>query len=384
MIARMLTGFVALLVVVACGTTGTSFADRQPASSDVAAGAPTAEAETAATVDAPVVPLNVDTQGTDDAARAAEEAATVAPTATSAPTPTALPAEEAATVAPTATPAPTPTVGQPPTALPAGEAATVAPTATPAPTPTVGQPPTALPAGEATTVAPTATSAPTVVASEGSGTYFVTLAPGAALPTDEACARLVRQNSLPETHPENQAPNAQSGGPSVLIDGAEGFRENALAARITGDFSGSTEDILRWAACKWGFDEDITRSRAWTESSWSMLTAGDRNNEDWVCALLGLSAPCPQSYGLLQVKGTIHEGTYPASVESTAWGVDYAMAWQRACFEGAFTWLSSQGYQAGDVEGCVGAWYSGEWYDAQASRYIAEVARNLEARPWDR
>ena len=128
MIARMLTGFVALLVVVACGTTGTSFADRQPASSDVAAVAPTAEAETAATVDAPVVPLNVDTQGTDDAARAAEEAATVAPTAT---------------------------------------------------------------------------SAPTVVASEGSGTYFVTLAPGAALPTDEACARLVRQNSLPETHPEN-------------------------------------------------------------------------------------------------------------------------------------------------------------------------------------
>jgi len=224
---------------------------------------------------------------------------------------------------------------------------------------------------------------PTVVASEDSGTYFVTLAPGDALPTGEACARLVRQHSLPETHPENQAPNTRPGGPSVLIDGAEGFREDALAARITGDFSGSTEDILRWAACKWGFDEDITRSRAWTESSWSMLTAGDRSSEDWVCALLGLSAPCAQSYGLLQVKGTIHEGTYPASVESTAWGVDYAMAWQRACFEGAFTWLSSQGYQAGDVEGCVGAWYSGEWYDAPASRYIAEVARNLEARPWD-
>ena len=114
-----------------------------------------------------------------------------------------------------------------------------------------------------------------------------------------------------------------------------------------------------------------------------MATAGDVTDDGAACALLGLDAPCPQSYGLLQVKGTVHEGTHPASTRATAFGVDYAMAWLRACYEGSFTWLEAEGYRVGDEWGCVGAWFSGHWYDEGAERYIAEVRGHLEDRTWE-
>ena len=39
-------------------------------------------------------------------------------------------------------------------------------------------------------------------------------------------------------------------------------RVNTLTARVTGNFSGSTDEILQWAACKWGVDEDMVRAQA--------------------------------------------------------------------------------------------------------------------------
>lgn len=213
--------------------------------------------------------------------------------------------------------------------------------------------------------------------------YFVTLAPGSPLPSDQACAQAVRSAPSVETHPANRAANQTAGGPTVRIDGADEQFNDVLAPRITGDFTGTTEDLIRWVACKWGFDEDLTRARAWTESSWSISTFGDETNDQQACDTLELPAPCYQSYGLLQVKGSVHEGTYPFAHASTAWGLDYAMAWQRACFEGAFSWLVDQGYAAGDVNGCVGAWFSGEWFDDLAVMYLADVGANLDNRPWD-
>ncbi len=38
--------------------------------------------------------------------------------------------------------------------------------------------------------------------------------------------------------------------------------------RVDGDYRGSTDMILRWAACKWGIDEDVVRAQAWTQSKW--------------------------------------------------------------------------------------------------------------------
>ena len=98
--------------------------------------------------------------------------------------------------------------------------------------------------------------------------------------------------------------------------------------------------------------------------------------------MIGKAAPCWQSYGILQVKGPVHDNTYPASERSTPFNVDYAMAWQRACYDGAFSHWMGGGYRAGDKWGCVGAWYSGRWYDSGANSYIAGVRQQLDARPW--
>lgn len=214
-------------------------------------------------------------------------------------------------------------------------------------------------------------------------TYFETRLPGSPLPSDQACAEAVRATPLPETHPSNSQANQIAGGPAVRIDGADEQFNDWLAPRITGNFTGTTEELIRWVACKWGFDEDITRARAWTESSWQIDTQGDETDFAPDCELLALATPCFQSYGLLQVKGTVHEGTFPYAHTSTAWGLDYAMAWQRACFEGAFSWLVDDGYTAGDVNGCVGAWYSGEWFDDLSVTYLADVGANLNNRPWE-
>jgi len=218
-------------------------------------------------------------------------------------------------------------------------------------------------------------------------TYFATLSPGSELPDGERCRELVSVASSAETHPENRAANATVEAPPVEIDGLDADPGSdaapPLVARITGDFTGTTEQILRWGACKWGFDEDVTRARAVTESSWSMETAGDLTVDPDDCGALGLEAPCPLSYGLLQVKGTVHVGTYPASTRATAFGVDYAMAWLRACYEGHFHWLDDQGYEAGDEWGCIGAWFSGEWWDRGADGYVDEVRRHLDDRTWE-
>ncbi|MEM7323278.1 MAG: hypothetical protein AAF531_09340 [Actinomycetota bacterium] len=253
-----------------------------------------------------------------------------------------------------------------------------------------------LPTTSPTSTAATTTAAPTTITTTttgpprttagppADGDYFATMPVGSALPSDSACAaRVNARSSGREVRAENGEANQRVEDPSVDIDGADGFWNSANASRVTGNFTGTTEDILRWGACKWGFDEDITRARAVAESSWSINTEGDRTDRTDACGTMGLSAPCNQSYGLLQVKGSVHEGTYPASKRATAFGVDYAMAWLRACYDGAMGWLGST-YGAGDEWGCIGAWFSGLWYDGGANNYVGEVRSILNARTWER
>ncbi len=212
--------------------------------------------------------------------------------------------------------------------------------------------------------------------------YFAQLPPGSPLPTSRQCAAQVRSLSTGVEHrPENLEPNGATGGPLVNVDGADPEWNTRYSPRVDGSFSGTTIDILRWGACKWGFDEDLTMARAVVESSWRMSTLGDETTDAVACSQLGLPRPCHQSYGLLQVKGSVHLGTYPRSALSTAFGVDYALAWLRTCYEGGFSWLA--GGVAGNVDGCVGAWFSGSWLDAAALDYLDLVDGELQARRWE-
>jgi autotransporter family porin len=134
--------------------------------------------------------------------------------------------------------------------------------------------------------------------------------------------------------------------------------------------------ILSWLTR----DEDVTRARAVQESWWKQSQLGDQTSSVTACQIIGKSAPCWQSYGILQVKGTVHRRTYPLAERSTAYNADYALAWLRACYEGAFSHWMGNGYRAGDEWGCVGAWYSGSWYDSGAQLYIASVKQHLGAK----
>ncbi|HYO56165.1 hypothetical protein [Archangium sp.] len=208
--------------------------------------------------------------------------------------------------------------------------------------------------------------------------YFATRPPGATLPSGAECAGRVRRSSW-EPRPENAQANQTRGRSGVRVNGASDGFNARFAGRIDGDFTGTTDEILQWGACKWGFDEDLVRSVAVVESWWRQSTVGDNG----------------ASYGLLQVRSTVHAGTFPLARDSSAYGVDYALAWRRACYEGEFTWMNDPpkkgGYSKGDEWGCVGAWFSGDWYDGDenvpysgAKPYIKEVRQRLAERTWTR
>ena len=44
---------------------------------------------------------------------------------------------------------------------------------------------------------------------------------------------------------------------------------------VTGRYRGTTDEILQWAARKWGFDPDLFRAVATVESYWNMSVVGD-------------------------------------------------------------------------------------------------------------
>jgi autotransporter family porin len=198
-----------------------------------------------------------------------------------------------------------------------------------------------------------------------------TLPPGSALPSSARCASRVRHDRWeprPANYPENHTKGARLVIPAADWRGFPAWR--ALARRVAGLFTGTTDQIMAWASCKWGFAGDLTRAEALVESHWHQWWVGDGG----------------ASVGLMQVKSdgadTPHHYTWPHSRDSTSYNVDYALAWRRACYEGYFAqggWLPSS--SRGDLWGCVGLWYSGVWHRGDAA-YVAAVRRALRNRRW--
>ncbi|GAA3243347.1 hypothetical protein GCM10017691_48120 [Pseudonocardia petroleophila] len=186
--------------------------------------------------------------------------------------------------------------------------------------------------------------------------------PGAALPAGDDCARAIGRDPW-EPRPDNRVPNHHvPPGPVDSRSWAEP-RAEVLRSRVTGRFTGTTDEIIRWASCKWGFDPDVTRAQAVQESAWHQSARGDGG----------------ASHGLLQIKSTVWTGTFPWSAASTAFNVDWSLGLRRACFEG---YLFGEHGSRGDLWGCVGAHYSGQWRDPSALAYIAEVRGHLARREW--
>jgi len=218
--------------------------------------------------------------------------------------------------------------------------------------------------------------------------YFHTLPPGAKLPSDAKCARLVNAAPKPEDKAVNKPYNKRKGrhvSAKFLAD--DGPKAQKLARRIDGNFTGTTIDILRWAACKWGIDQDIVFAQAAVESWWRQNTLGDWGTDMSAC-LPGYekNGECPQSYGILQNRYPYEPGGWPAIARSTAMNADAAYAIWRSCYNGYETWLNTvprgTQYHKGDVWGCVGRWFAGRWRTQAALGYIAKVKQYLHERIW--
>lgn len=170
-----------------------------------------------------------------------------------------------------------------------------------------------------------------------------------------------------------------------------GIGSTAGALRVTGNFTGTTDEIIQWTACKWGIDEDIVRAQAAKESWWRQDAKGDYNSDQSTChpLLRTTTGPCPESIGLLQVRYRYHGAAFvnDNAINSTAYNLDYTYSVWRTCYEGGSAWLNTvdrgQDYSAGDVWGCIGTWYAGRWYTAAATGYISAVQGYLNTRVWE-
>jgi hypothetical protein len=205
-----------------------------------------------------------------------------------------------------------------------------------------------------------------------------TLPPGASLPSGSQCANMISYSSW-EPRPGNASYN-QTTPPGwwlqnydAIVASGEGGAPGSYLQRVTGNFTGTTDEILQWGACKWGFDANVVRAIAVNETHWHQSGDGDG----------GISL------GILQIKDTTNNypSTVPYAAQSTAFNVDYKLAQQRACFDGQMSYLDSGSYpQTGRTNymlwGCVGQWYSGGWYDSGAQSYISQVQQILNDQTW--
>jgi hypothetical protein len=264
--------------------------------------------------------------------------------------------------------------------------------------------------------------------------YFAMRSVGAwsKLPRDKMCAARVHQSTW-EPRKDNDTPN-HTMPPRRAVHHAFAVRpmspggsytkrwDTWLLPRVDGHFTGTTDEIFQWAACKWGMSDNLLRAIAVRESTWyqyEVYPSGRPVHDYGSGDLFTTASPastvycdglakhgrdyqtdygpglCPQTFSIVGVMSwqapswgkmpANQNGTYPFNRMSTAFAVDYLGSQLRGCYEGWEKWLSGSGtgtYSSGQIWGCVGAWYSGEWHDSAANGYIHRVHRALRRRVW--
>ena len=230
--------------------------------------------------------------------------------------------------------------------------------------------------------------------------YYSLLPAGSDLPSGEDCAKTASGDTF-EPVPQNAPQNDYKLSASDLTtykskaSGGEGGAPGSYLIRVHGQFTGTTDAILKWASCKWGFDENVTRATAVNETHWRQTELGDVADGTSLGILQIKTRDYPSTCESVATSQNTADVTNPDcySYRSTAFTADYKLAQQRACFEGKISYLTSEtppsGYPAypnGTPDqmmwGCVGWWYSGHWYDSGALNYIAEVQGYLSSQTW--
>lgn len=259
--------------------------------------------------------------------------------------------------------------------------------------------------------------------------YFALKAPGATLPSGATCATRVHRSSW-EPRPVNykrnhylvNATDAHNSLAARQYSGGYDSRWNTyLRPRVDGQFTGTTDEIFQWAACKWGLPDNVLRGIAVRESTWyQFLTYSKTNNRcwtNWSCGDFFTTATadsdkfctyistfghnyeadygnglCPKTFSITGIMSWDNpaweapypafpnnsNGTFPFSRNSTAFAEDYVGSYLRGCYNGWIHWLGP----SGDLWGCVGSWYSGDWHTTDANGYISRVKNEISTHRW--
>jgi hypothetical protein len=224
-------------------------------------------------------------------------------------------------------------------------------------------------------------------------------APGSRPLTDADAATCVARSG--ENRPQNSSQNAKAPTAAELNAfhaardsyGRTPAEYNPNFAFVTGAAAlqglRSTDDIIEWAAYKWGIPEDFVRGQMVMESGWSMLQKGDRR--DWPAPVAHLYPELAvidadsvwESLGIAQIRWrhTVpwNPGVEPLRWQSTGFALDYSQALVRYYYDGRCDWCGD-GYVAGDPDGAYRAYVSGSW--AEGQWYADGVRHNAATKPW--
>lgn len=266
------------------------------------------------------------------------------------------------------------------------------------------------------------------------GGYFRLVPAGSwgSLPSGDTCTRLVHYSTW-EPRTDNTKRNSVMPDPAAVhaafaarpraVDGTYDPRwDSWLLRRVDGQFTGTTDEIFQWAACKWGLPDDLLRAIAVRESTWyqyetypsgrpvpkfgsgDLLKAANPATRTY-CRVVARSgydyqrdfgpAVCPKTFSIVGVMSwhdpawgawrDNQNGTFPFNRDSTAFAVDYLGSELRGCYEGWKLWLktaSTKKYAAGDIWGCVGTWFAGDWHSPAADGYVGRVKDAMSFWPW--
>jgi len=232
------------------------------------------------------------------------------------------------------------------------------------------------------------------VAPPTSGGYYQLTPPGSAFRSEAECAAEVRsRGNTWEPRIENKTANITvppatyrvGSDPADYVD----VWNRDYNSRVTGNFTGTTDQIFQWAACKWGWSDEMIRAEAVDESGWVQSVGGDREpRSNGHCPYDVTGDPCATSYGILQTKWYFHppgfasdspQSSYPWIRNATAFQVDYFGAMMRGCYDGLSTYL---GNTRGNAWGCIGSWFSGDWLSPDANAYISRIQNNFNNKVW--
>jgi autotransporter family porin len=204
------------------------------------------------------------------------------------------------------------------------------------------------------------------------GAGLVVARPGSPPLSDAAAARRVVPSSW-EPRPQNAAANASVPTSAQL---AAFHRQNVepYSRWVTGDYRGTTDEIIQWAAAKWGLRPDLLRAVAAVETWWVMSFVGNDGT----------------SFGLFQVRTPYHcRGPVVCGLfrHDTAFNADYYGSIIRSYYDGRQTWLNTvsgngAAYTAGDLWGSIGYWAAGRWHVAAGAAYASHVRADLAERAW--